>query len=142
MATRISKRIIKEIRMKEMIGSMNFGTRASLVSRAVNWAHTGVASKGMASVLAMLVLLVFASSSFASGASSDMMESVGKESDDLVNRLGCGLRGTFGYFIIGFGVVLALWEYFVQKQGHLIVVAIIGVLGVIILGRILPCDGA
>lgn len=47
------------------------------------------------------------------------------------------LKGAGGWLIIGFGLILALWDYFIQKQGHLIIVAIVGILVVIVVGRVL-----
>lgn len=76
----------------------------------------------------------------AHAANEVIWESVSSSSTDFLNRLGCGLRGTLGSFVIGFGVILVLWEFFVQKQGHMLVIAIVGILGVLILGRVIAPD--
>lgn len=59
--------------------------------------------------------------------------------DSQMNESACGvasfLKGSGGWLIIGFGMILAVWDYFVQKQGQLLIAAVIGILAVVVLGR-------
>lgn len=92
------------------------------------------------SFLALAILLAaavfLADTSLAHAAETDAFGAAfGKESSSTVCGVACALKGTIGWIIIGFGMILALWDYFVQKQGNLIIIAIIGVVAVVIVGR-------
>lgn len=58
-----------------------------------------------------------------------------QQSGNTVCGIACALKGTVGWIIIGFGMIMALWDYFIQKQGNLLIIAIIGVVAVVIVSR-------
>lgn len=90
----------------------------------------------------LFILVVTATSAFAE---SETAETIGEAARNVVGDLKCLLEGGVGWLLIAFGVLLAVWDYFIQKQGSLLVVAVIGILVIIILRQVLPggpCEGS
>jgi hypothetical protein len=114
-------------------------TKTELARKGFHGLHK-LATSRHAAIAATAVLVLLLSSAAAHADQDQFFQSFNDQGSQTLVHFKCALRGTFGWFMIAFGVILALWEYFVQRQGHLLVVAIIGVIGIIILGRVLPGD--
>ena len=96
--------------------------------------------KVMFAALAFLLLLATTASA---GVGEGFGENFDKAGSDALTGLACALNGVLGWLLIAFGVLLALWDFFIQKQGHFLVLAIVGVIGVIVLAKSIPIeDGA
>lgn len=54
----------------------------------------------------------------------------------------CELRGSTGYLIMGVCGLIALWQFFVEHKAVHMWTAIIGIVVVILIGRVLPGTGS
>jgi len=93
-------------------------------------------------VMALVLVLLSAAAASAQTATNTFGTAFDEQTTGALDGFTCAMRGTFGWLIIGFGMLLAIWDYFVQKQGHLLIIAVVGVLAVIILSRALPTPAA
>jgi hypothetical protein len=79
---------------------------------------------------------------YASNVFATDLSSFGENFDDAsttaLDGFTCAIRGTLGWFLIGAGLLLMLWDYFIQKQGHFLILGMVGVVAVFILGQALP----
>lgn len=99
--------------------------------------------KPLFAVVASLFLVMLTALSASAGNAAPIVhdnffKGMNSSGTDTLQNIKCSLQGAFGWMLIAFGILVAVWEYFVQRQGHMIVAAIVGVIVVILLGRVLP----
>ena len=87
---------------------------------------------------------VFSSGGTSGAGYADAMDEFGKSA---VGFIKCSMQGNIGGIIIGLGVIMALWEYFVQHRQMHVLYAMLVVIFTIFLGAAIPmpdgysCDG-
>lgn len=114
-----------------MMSKQKAGYYAELGGRAIERLLSSALMRS--SIFAAAILLLAAASAHA-----DLnLQGYDDATDSVLNTIGCNLRGTVGWILIGLGVGLAAWDYFIQKQGQLIVGAILGIIIIFVLGRVL-----
>lgn len=91
--------------------------------------------------LALGFVLLLTSLGFAADDYGTIGAAFDRESTGMLNRFACSMRSTGGWIMIGIGMLLAAYDYFIQKQGQILVAAVVGTMFVIILSRILPTGG-
>ena len=96
--------------------------------------------KLMFASLAFMLLMLFTASNALATVGTGFGENFDKAGNDALTGLACALNGALGWLLIAFGVLLALWDFFIQKQGHFLILAVVGVLGVIVLAKSIPIE--